>query len=155
MVVEVLANSPGVDGIGAEVLAPDLSDLRLGDQRAEGRGQSGVDRDDHLRHPHLGGDVGGVERSGAAEGDQGVLPGIETAIDGEHADGVGHVLVGDVDDRLRRLQAAQPEALPSSSSFRSAFGTLSWIAPPRKYSGFSRPRTRLASVTVTSSPPVS
>ena len=47
----------------------------------------------------------------AAEGDQGVLAGIEPAIDGEHADGIDHVLVGDVDDRLRRFHPVQPEAL--------------------------------------------
>ena len=108
---EVLADGLRVDGVGAEMLAPDLGDLWLGDERPERRGQPRIDRDDDPRHPHLGGDVGGMERSGAAKGDQGVLPRIEPAIDGEHADGVGHVLVGDVDDRLRRLHAVETDAV--------------------------------------------
>ena len=110
-IVEMRANRLRVDGVGTKVLAPDLGDLRLGDERAEGGGQSGIDRNDHLGHPHLGGDVGGVKRPSAAEGDERIFPGIETAIDGEDPDGVGHVLVGDVDDRLRDLHAPHAEAI--------------------------------------------
>ena len=101
----------GVGRVGAEVLAPDLVDLRLGDQRAESRGQTGVDRNDDLRHPHLGGDVAGVQRSRATERDQRELPRIEAAVDREHPDRVGHVLVGDVDHGLRRGMLVEPEPL--------------------------------------------
>src|SRR3954463_771238 len=103
------------------MLTPDLSNLWLGDERPERRGQSRIDRDDHPRHSHLGGDVGGMERPGAAEGDQSVLPRIESTIDGEHADGVDHVLVGDVDDRSRRLRATETDATAELVELRFRF----------------------------------
>src|SRR3954466_8500117 len=56
--VEMRSNRLRVDGVGAEMLAPDLGDLRLSDERAEGGCQSRIDRNHDLSHPHLSGDVG-------------------------------------------------------------------------------------------------
>src|SRR4051812_15329015 len=62
-----------------------------------------------------------MERPGTAKGDQSVLPGIESTIDGEHPDGVDHVLVGDVDDRSRRLQATETDATAQLVKLRFRF----------------------------------
>src|SRR5215204_4134047 len=62
-----------------------------------------------------------MERPSAAEGDQDVLPGIEPAIDREHANGVDHVLVGDIDDRPGRLKPAKTNATAELVELRLRF----------------------------------
>ena len=52
-----------------------------------------------------------MQRAGAAEGDEREIARIVAAPDGDQPDGVGHVGVGDLDDRRWRLREAQPERL--------------------------------------------
>src|SRR5919199_4342187 len=51
-----------------------------------------------------------MERTGAAERDQGTLSGIMPLLDGDAANGIGHVAVDDGDDALGSLLAAQAQA---------------------------------------------
>ena len=67
----------------------------------EGRAQTGMRWHHHPAYAQLGGDGGGVQGPGAAEGDQHEVARIDPALDGQQADGVGHVLVGEVDDGPR------------------------------------------------------
>ena len=60
-----------------------------------------------------------MEWTGATKGDEGVLPGIESAIDGKHPNGIRHVLVSDVDDCLCGLQT--PETNPAAELVELGF----------------------------------
>ena len=50
-----------------------------------------------------------MQRPGPAKGDQREVARIDPALDGQQADGVGHVLVGEVDDCLRRRFPGQSQ----------------------------------------------
>ena len=79
---------------------------------------------------------------GAAEGDEREVARVVAALDGDEPERAQHLGVDDVDDRLRRRG---PRA-------RSSAAARSSSSPPASASG-RRPSTRLASVTVGSSPP--
>ena len=66
-------------------------------------------RHHHPADAQLGGDGRGVQRPGAAEGDEHEVARIDPALDGQQADRVGHVLVGEVDDGARRRFPVQSQ----------------------------------------------
>jgi hypothetical protein len=72
----------------------------VGGGEAERAQDAGGARDEDLRHPELLGDGGGVERPGAAEGQQREAPRIDAALDGHHAQRAHHLGVGHADDAL-------------------------------------------------------
>ena len=53
----------------------------------------------------------GVHRAGAAEGKQGVVARIDSALDGDHSQRADHLLVGDACDPLGRLDLVESEPL--------------------------------------------
>ena len=68
------------------------------------------------RHEHLGdvervGDLGRVQRAGAAEGDERELARVVALLDRARADRARHVRVRDREDPLGRLAQAEPELL--------------------------------------------
>ena len=66
-------------------------------------------RHDDLGNIEHGGDLGRVERPGAAQGDQRETARIEAPLDGLRPDGVGHVAVEDGHHALGRLQFAKAD----------------------------------------------
>jgi hypothetical protein len=103
--------------------------------------------DEDLRHAELLGDGCGVQRPGAAEGQQGEAPRVDAALDGHDAQGAGHLGVGHAHD-----PSAQATSRPSSSARRltaaCAASASSATSPASGTSALRWPRTRLASVTV-------
>ena len=67
-------------------------------------------RDQHGEAAEECGEGVAVQRPRAAEGHERVVTGIQAALDGHDAQRPGHLLVGDVDDGLRCLVRAQPDA---------------------------------------------
>ena len=67
-------------------------------------------RHDDLADAERGRDLAAMEWPGAAEGDQRQLAGIHAALDGQHPNGVRHVLVGEGDDREGGLLRGHAEA---------------------------------------------
>ncbi len=118
---EVLLNRCRVDIARAEALAMDLVDLEIGDEGAEGRAEAGIERQDDARHVHLARQGAGMQGTGAAESDESEIPGVEPAVDRQDADRVRHVLVGHVDDGLRRVRHLQVQ-LPSHQTYRALRG---------------------------------
>ena len=53
---------------------------------------------DNALHIQLGGEAGGQDRTGAAEGVQHIIPRVEAALDGDLVDQVGHLRRGDPED---------------------------------------------------------
>ena len=104
-------------------------------------------------HAELLGDRGGVQRPGAAEGQQRELARVDAALDGHHAQRADHLGVGHAHDPARAL------LVPTARARRPARRPPSWAAsassstPASGSSGSRWPSTRLASVTVGSVPP--
>ena len=79
--------------VGAEEVVSHVEE-----EAAERRGDPRVGRDDNGRDVELAGQVGGVNRARAAEGDEAEIARVVAAADRDQADGIGHVRVGDLDD---------------------------------------------------------
>ena len=76
----------------------------VGHEVAERAQQARRGRHDDGEGAHQLGDRVGVQRPGAAEGDERELARVVAALDGDHAQRAGHVLVDDRQDALRRLR---------------------------------------------------
>ena len=96
-------------GLGEERLH--AIDPGLGDGRTEGRAEAGMGRHDHAGHAQALGDGTGMERPGAAKGDEGEVADIEAALHRDQADGIGHVLIHRADDGERRVLGREGEGL--------------------------------------------
>ena len=106
--LELALDQRRIDLRRAERLRPHLVDADVGEQQAERGEDPGVGRNDHLRDAERAGERGGVQAAGTAEGEQREAAGVVAALEGDHLDRAGHVLVGDLDDRrgqLHRLHA--------------------------------------------------
>ena len=79
-------------------------------QHAQGREHPGVDRHQGPAHAQGLGQGAHVQAAGTAEGNQGVIPGIDAALHGDHPQGMGHVLVGKTHDAFghRQRRHVQP-----------------------------------------------
>ena len=105
------------------------------EQAAERRRDARVGRDDHGRDRQLLGERGAVQRAGAAERDQREVARVIAAADRDQADGVGHVGVGDLDHRARRVEQLEPERLGHAVADRRprpARGRASSRRPPAR-----------------------
>ena len=89
----------GADGVVAQVA----------DQQADRGGDAGMRRHDHLGDAQHVGDLGAMQRTGAAERHQRVVARIDALLDGAGADGVGHVGVDHGDHALGRLAVGHAE----------------------------------------------
>ena len=99
------------------------------------------------------GDLARVHAAGAAERDEREIARVVPALDRDDANRALHVGVGDAHDAFgERRHAELQRARDVGGDARRARSTSSVIRPPRKYSGSSRPSSRLASVTVSSVP---
>ena len=124
-------------------------------QAAERRPGAGARRDEHGRHAQLLRERGAVQRAGAAERDERELARVVAALERDDPHGVGHVRVGDGDDRLGgRVQRRGPAARATVVRIASSAASRSSVMPPPTSCSPSRPSTRLASVFVGSSPPL-
>ena len=103
--------------------AVDLSGRRIGERladtldkivphrrehAAQTRGDAGKPRHQHGRNAELAGDFDGVQRTGAAKGEQGEIARIVSLLDRHQADRVRQLIGGDGQDRRRgsgRIQA--------------------------------------------------
>ena len=90
---------------------PHVVVLDVGGEQPEGREVAGMPRHQHAQEPDLVGQRQRVHRAGAAVGDQGEVPRIVAALDGDFADGGGHADHRDPDDPLgERLNRHVAEA---------------------------------------------
>ena len=98
-------------------------------------------------------EVAAVDRPGPAERAQGERPGVESPLHRHHPKGPRHVVVDDGEDPAGGLLQPEPEGLRHPLAERGLGARrVEGISPSRRCGGI-RPRTRLASVTVGSSPP--
>ena len=72
----------------------------VGDRAAHRAEHAGIGRHEHRADADLADQRGAVQRSGAAEGDQGEIARIEALLDRDQPDAPGHALVDDGEDRL-------------------------------------------------------
>ena len=104
----------------------------------------GAPRNDDVADADLARDRDGMQRAGAAIGDQREVAGIEAALGGDALHRVGHGgrrrCAG---CRRRPAVASMPSGSPTLASARSAASTSSFISPPRKRSAPSRPSTQI------------
>ena len=109
----------------------------------------------HGRDRQLLGERGAVQRPGAAERDEREVARVVAAADRDQPHGVGHVGVGDLDDRVGRLVQLEAEAARRRrlSTAWAASAASSVISPPTRLVP-RRPSTRLASVLVGCSLPL-
>ena len=85
---------------------------QLGGEQPHGREVAGVAGDDHPSDLQFGGDQAAEERSGAAEGDQRGVAGVDPAVHRDAAHRPGHVGCGDPQNPLGdRLGVGQPHLL--------------------------------------------
>ena len=122
---------------------------RWAPQEADGRADAGIGRHDHARDAELLGEPRGMQRCGAAEGDQRVLADDVAALDRMHARGVGHVLAHDLVHAEGRRFGRQSQRLANVAQRAPALdgSRSSAIVPPANASGSILPSTRSASVT--------
>ena len=107
----------GVHGAdGGEVVVGRLLQTRarvvvahLGAEQAERRQHAGMARDDDRAHAEQRGEVGAVQRAGAAEGHQREVARVVAALDRHQPERADHVVVHDVEDALRRRLQREPE----------------------------------------------
>ena len=121
----------------------------VGDRRPEepdGRTDAGIDRHDDPLDPELFRNPAGMEGCCPAEGDDGLLRGDLAFLDGQHPRRIGHVLIDDLDDSLRRLRRPELQRSPTLPPTASAESPgRSSMRPPAKPAGSIRPRTMSAS----------
>ena len=82
---------------------------RIRHEQAEGRKDAGVARHDDRGHAQVGGHLDGVHAARSAEREKGEGARIDAALDGDDADGLLHVGVGDGDDAEGRLDRRLPD----------------------------------------------
>ena len=129
-----------VHRLGVEQVEPQMArahDL-VGDRRAqeaEGRADAGADRHHDLLHAELARQPRGMQRRGAAEGDQRALGGVLAVLDGMHAGGTRHGLVDDLGDAGRRALGVGLE--------RTGRATAAPPRPCRGWSGMAPPAKRV------------
>ncbi len=82
---------------------------RRRDDEAEGRQHAGGARREHAVDPQLLGDRGGVQRAGAAEGDERVVARVDPALDRHDPQRPRHLGVGDAHDPLRAGERLDPQ----------------------------------------------
>ena len=139
-----------------EVLVDRLHEVvaHVGHQAPQGRGDPGTRRHQHPGDGQLAGQGGGVQRAGAAEREQDEVARVVPALQRHQADGAGHLVVGHAHDGGGDLLGTQAEMgadlLVEAVAHR---GELRGALDAEESAGLSRPRSRLASVVVGSSPP--
>ena len=122
--------------------------LDVDEHAAHRRRHAGIRRHDDRRDRQLARERRAVQRPGAAERDEREVARVVAAADRDQADRVGHVGVGDGDDRQRPPPPATARAARRSFCDRLlGGGGSSVIAPPTSVVPM-RPSTRLASVLV-------
>ena len=124
-------------------------------QQAERREHAAGPRADDPRDAQLVGDRRGVHRPGAAERQQREVARVDAALDRDHAQRPDHLLVGDADDALGRLELARGRAArraPATAASRRLEVELD-VAGERGVRRRGSRAARFASVTVGSVPP--
>jgi hypothetical protein len=122
---------------------------QIGDDAAERIGDARPRRHQHFGEAELAGQRGGVQRAGAAEGEQREVARIVAARDRHHADGAGHLHVAEPQHRARRRVAVEADvARPILSAKIRAHALDRTGGDGEQLAGLSRPSTRLASVMV-------
>ena len=102
-----------------------------------------------LLHVQRLGQLAGVQRPGAAKGDEGELARVEAALDRDGTDGPLHRGIGHAHDAQRRRRRHRPASPGPGRPGRAGLrATSRLMRPPRKSALDSRPSARLASVTV-------
>ena len=105
-------------------------------------------RDDDRERAHQLGDRVGVQRPGAAEGDERELARVVAALDADHAQRARHVLVDDPQDAVGGLPRATAPSRRRPSAPRRARPRRRATSRRRSGRAGRRPSTTLASVTV-------
>ncbi len=100
-------------------------DPGIGQGEAVGRELAGMVGHDGVGDPHLGDQLGRVQRAGAAEREQGEITRIEAALDQHGVQRADHVVVGDPHDRHGGLVGAVAERLADARPARAR-------RPPRR-----------------------
>ena len=85
--------------------------LEIGLEKTERRQDAGIGGDEHGIAAEQRGERVGMERPGAAEGENAEVARIEAALHGDDAERAEHHLVGDVDDALGRFFRREAERL--------------------------------------------
>ena len=129
----------GADEVVAEV----------GDDAAERVGDAGAGGDEDAGDAELAGERAGVQRAGAAEGEEGEVARVGAEGERDHADGVRHLGVGDAEDGLGGGLGVEAEG----AGDRCRSGRRRGVGGAGKRAGSRRPRRRLASVMVGRVPP--
>ena len=106
---ELIVEQVEVHPVGAVVDRARPVDPQVRQQRAEGRAEARMGRHHDFLHLQRSRHVHGVQRAGAAEGDQRIVAVVDAALDGHQPDGVRHVLGRGLQDRPRRLHRRKPE----------------------------------------------
>ena len=128
---------------------------QIGDEAAERVGEPGPRRHHHLRQSQLAGDRHRVQRPRPAEGEEHEIARIVAARQRHHADGAGHVRVGEPDHRRRRIFRREPERRCDLRRKRrgAPARSLACRSTALRPAGSSRPSRRCASVMVGRVPP--
>ena len=101
--------SAGVTSLSGVSLRLDVVVLDVRHQQADGGKHAGIERHDHARHAEVAGDAAGMQRSGAAEGEQHEVAQVVAAHGGDRLDRLLHLHVDDADDAFGRLGDVQAE----------------------------------------------
>ena len=100
---------------------------------AIGGERAGLAREDHLADAHLGGDIGGMQPAGAAEGQQREIARVEPLLEQREPHRRAEIGIGDRQHALRRRLDASPSGPPTCAAIAARVaGMSSCIAPPRK-----------------------
>ena len=145
------ATSPMSSAVERRVERVDEILAQVGDEAAERIGEARPRRHQHLRQAELAGERDGMQRPGAAEGEQREVARVVAARQRHHADRAGHVRVGEPGSRpRRRLPASRPSGAADLRRRRSprTGPTAPASSTASSAAGSSRPSTRLASVMV-------
>ncbi len=86
-------------------------------------------------HAQALGDGAGVERPGAAEGDEREVAGIEAALHRDQADGIGHVLIHRADDGECRILRRERQGLAQPGEGRMRGGKIQRHGPAEEEGG--------------------
>ena len=107
--VELAVQPVGVDAALELEDGAHLVVLQVARQQPARRGDPGMRRHEHLGDLERVRDLRGMERAGAAEGDERELARVVALLDRARANRPGHVRVGDREDPLGGLEQAEPE----------------------------------------------
>ena len=100
-----------VDGVDVQVARPHLVELGPREEEADGAEEAGDRRHEDGPHAEILGEPGGVDRAGAAVGDQREVARVAPLLGRDRAQRARHPRVRDPVDPARRLEQRQPERL--------------------------------------------